>query len=90
MRQKRAKAYRKLMALYSLSFGFRQPYQILGEYLFAFDLEVSLKASQCSQLTPKCVKQQQSTKSSSLSGPKSFCTEQSSQVSPPIDVRSRC
>ncbi|KAJ6509241.1 Fcf1-domain-containing protein [Mycena vitilis] len=29
MRQKRAKAYRKLMALYSMSFGFRQPYQIL-------------------------------------------------------------
>jgi U3 small nucleolar RNA-associated protein 23 len=30
MRQKRAKAYRKLMALYSMSFGFRQPYQVLG------------------------------------------------------------
>ena len=30
MRQKRAKAYRKLMALYSISFGFRQPYQVLG------------------------------------------------------------
>ena len=30
MRQKRAKAYRKLMALYSTSFGFRQPYQVLG------------------------------------------------------------
>ncbi|OJA12058.1 hypothetical protein AZE42_06690 [Rhizopogon vesiculosus] len=29
MRQKRAKAYRKLMHLYSISFGFRQPYQIL-------------------------------------------------------------
>ncbi|KAG2044185.1 PIN domain-like protein [Suillus americanus] len=29
MRQKRAKTYRKLMHLYSLSFGFRQPYQIL-------------------------------------------------------------
>ncbi|KAH9857848.1 Fcf1-domain-containing protein [Lenzites betulinus] len=29
MRQKRAKAYRKLMSLYSLSFGFRQPYQVL-------------------------------------------------------------
>ncbi|KAF7339900.1 rRNA-processing protein utp23 [Mycena venus] len=29
MRQKRAKAYRKLMALYSMSFGFRQPYQVL-------------------------------------------------------------
>lgn len=29
MRQKRAKAYRKLMAVYSHAFGFRQPYQIL-------------------------------------------------------------
>ncbi|KAF9458188.1 Fcf1-domain-containing protein [Collybia nuda] len=29
MRQKRAKAYRKLMALYSNTFGFRQPYQVL-------------------------------------------------------------
>ncbi|KDR85169.1 hypothetical protein GALMADRAFT_83644 [Galerina marginata CBS 339.88] len=29
MRQKRAKAYRKLMHLYSMSFGFRQPYQVL-------------------------------------------------------------
>lgn len=32
MRQKRAKAYRKLMTLYSMSFGFRQPYQVLGTY----------------------------------------------------------
>lgn len=32
MRQKRAKAYRKLMSLYSMSFGFRQPYQTLGKY----------------------------------------------------------
>ncbi|KAF9229489.1 Fcf1-domain-containing protein [Gyrodon lividus] len=29
MRQKRAKTYRKLMASYCLSFGFRQPYQVL-------------------------------------------------------------
>ncbi|KAF9270398.1 hypothetical protein L218DRAFT_888885 [Marasmius fiardii PR-910] len=29
MRQKRAKTYRKLMTLYSMSFGFRQPYQVL-------------------------------------------------------------
>ncbi|ESK98374.1 rrna-processing protein utp23 [Moniliophthora roreri MCA 2997] len=29
MRQKRAKAYRKLMHLYAMSFGFRQPYQVL-------------------------------------------------------------
>lgn len=30
MRQKRTKAYRKLMQLYCMSFGFRQPYQVLG------------------------------------------------------------
>ena len=30
MRQIRSKAYRKLMAMYSTSFGFRQPYQVLG------------------------------------------------------------
>ncbi|KAF9240950.1 Fcf1-domain-containing protein [Melanogaster broomeanus] len=29
MRQKRAKTYRKLMSSYCLSFGFRQPYQVL-------------------------------------------------------------
>lgn len=34
MRQKRAKAYRKLMHLYCQSFGFRQPYQILGQFVF--------------------------------------------------------
>ena len=33
MRQKRAKAYRKLMNLYSISFGFRQPYQVLGSVI---------------------------------------------------------
>ncbi|KIM48034.1 hypothetical protein M413DRAFT_218689 [Hebeloma cylindrosporum] len=34
MRQKRAKAYRKLMHVYSMSFGFRQPYQVLGMSIF--------------------------------------------------------
>lgn len=33
MRQKRAKAYRKLMSLYCMSFGFREPYQVLGTSL---------------------------------------------------------
>jgi U3 small nucleolar RNA-associated protein 23 len=33
MRQKRAKAYRKLMALYSMTFGFRKPYQVLSKPL---------------------------------------------------------
>jgi hypothetical protein len=32
MRQIRSKAYRKLMAMYSTSFGFRQPYQVLGAF----------------------------------------------------------
>ncbi len=31
MRQKRAKAYKRLMSLYSQTFGFRQPFQVLGE-----------------------------------------------------------
>lgn len=30
MRQKRAKSYKKLMHLYCMSFGFRQPFQVLG------------------------------------------------------------
>ena len=33
MRQKRAKAYRKLMSLYCMSFGFRQPYQVLSMFV---------------------------------------------------------
>jgi hypothetical protein len=32
MRQNRSKAYRKLMAMYSTSFGFRLPYQVLGAF----------------------------------------------------------
>ncbi len=32
MRQTRSKAYRKLMTMYSTSFGFRQPYLVLGAY----------------------------------------------------------
>ncbi|KAG8824859.1 hypothetical protein FRC17_009011 [Serendipita sp. 399] len=36
MRQKRAKAYRKLMAMYELYFGFRQPYQVLGQQSLSF------------------------------------------------------
>lgn len=31
MRQKRAKTYRRVMALYTQTFGFRTPFQILGE-----------------------------------------------------------
>lgn len=30
MRGKRAKQYRKLMQQYGLTFGFREPYQVLG------------------------------------------------------------
>jgi U3 small nucleolar RNA-associated protein 23 len=31
MRGKRSKQYRKLMQQYALAFGFREPYQVLGE-----------------------------------------------------------
>ncbi|EXX66983.1 Utp23p [Rhizophagus irregularis DAOM 197198w] len=34
MRQKRTKQYKRLMALYSISFGFREPYQILVDSNF--------------------------------------------------------
>ena len=30
MRGKRSKQYRKLMQQYSLTFGFREPYQVVG------------------------------------------------------------
>ena len=30
MRQKRAKAYKKLMHMYTMTYGFRTPYQVLG------------------------------------------------------------
>jgi U3 small nucleolar RNA-associated protein 23 len=38
MRQKRTKAYKKLMALYSMSFGFRQPYQVLVDSTFCAEV----------------------------------------------------
>ncbi|KAG8762095.1 hypothetical protein FRC11_011172 [Ceratobasidium sp. 423] len=38
MRQKRTKAYKKLMALYSMSFGFRQPYQVLVDSTFCIEV----------------------------------------------------
>ncbi|CAE6352582.1 unnamed protein product [Rhizoctonia solani] len=38
MRQKRTKAYKKLMALYSMSFGFRQPYQVLVDSTFCVEV----------------------------------------------------
>lgn len=31
MRGKRSKQYRKLMEQFSMTFGFREPYQVLGE-----------------------------------------------------------
>ena len=34
MRAKRSKKYRKLMHQYELTFGFREPYQVLGKILF--------------------------------------------------------
>ncbi|QRV74953.1 rRNA processing protein, Fcf1 family protein [Ceratobasidium sp. AG-Ba] len=38
MRQKRTKAYKKLMALYHMSFGFRQPYQVLVDSTFCLEV----------------------------------------------------
>lgn len=35
MRAKRSKKYRKLMHQYELTFGFREPYQVLGMKLSA-------------------------------------------------------
>lgn len=35
MRGKRAKQYRKLMQQYGLTFGFREPYQVLGNFILA-------------------------------------------------------
>jgi hypothetical protein len=32
MRQKRAKTYKRVMALYTQTFGFRTPFQILGKF----------------------------------------------------------
>ncbi|CCA67429.1 related to UTP23-Essential nucleolar protein that is a component of the SSU (small subunit) processome involved in 40S ribosomal subunit biogenesis [Serendipita indica DSM 11827] len=45
MRQKRAKAYKKLMGMYELVFGFRQPYQVLvdsGMCMSAQDHKIEL------------------------------------------------
>jgi len=44
MRQKRAKTYRKLMSLYRLSFGFREPYQVLGTSTTPFPFPVHVHA----------------------------------------------
>ena len=53
MRQKRAKAYKKLMHLYCMNFGFRQPYQVLG--VFRLTPQTCLHTVSCtSQLIPKC------------------------------------
>jgi hypothetical protein len=56
MRQNRSKAYRKLMAMYSTSFGFRQPYQVLGAF-YASQLAAALTRESkyfLTYLTPHC------------------------------------
>ncbi|KAL5495318.1 hypothetical protein ACEPAI_781 [Sanghuangporus weigelae] len=50
MRQKRAKAYRKLMHVYCMSFGFRQPYQVLVDSEMCSEA-VSSKIDLAKQLT---------------------------------------
>jgi hypothetical protein len=56
MRQKRAKAYRKLMHVYSMSFGFRQPYQVLGMSTF-IPLPGSNQINLLPQSIQKCANQ---------------------------------
>ena len=40
MRQKRAKTYKRVMALYTQTFGFRTPFQILGTFILSFVAQV--------------------------------------------------
>ncbi|RHZ43928.1 hypothetical protein Glove_801g9 [Diversispora epigaea] len=49
MRQKRSKQYKRLMALYSTSFGFREPYQILVDGNFLY-MALRYKMNICDQL----------------------------------------
>ena len=41
MRGKRSKQYRKLMEQFSMTFGFREPYQILGVYTMSFTYRIN-------------------------------------------------
>lgn len=42
MRQKRAKTYKRVMALYTQTFGFRTPFQMLGAYASSWQCPASL------------------------------------------------
>ncbi|THH34113.1 hypothetical protein EUX98_g30 [Antrodiella citrinella] len=66
MRQKRAKAYRKLMSMYSMTFGFRQPYQVLvdsemcktaisAQYELVKQLNVVLQGTVKPMITQCCI-----------------------------------
>jgi U3 small nucleolar RNA-associated protein 23 len=59
MRAKRSKKYRKLMNQYELTFGFREPYQVLGKKDFligglksqvAVDIETERELADCDKL----------------------------------------
>jgi hypothetical protein len=85
MRQKRAKAYRKLMSLYALSFGFHQPYQVLGK--FATNLWIGSPFISW-QSTLKCVNPQSISSSTSSSSSVLSFKVSSSQVRVPPPAHS--
>jgi len=47
MRQKRAKTYKRVMALYTQTFGFRTPFQILGKFHVKSERGGGARASDC-------------------------------------------
>jgi len=47
MRQKRAKTYKRVMALYTQTFGFRTPFQILGKLDDVSKMGRGARASDC-------------------------------------------
>ncbi|CAH1757093.1 4820_t:CDS:2 [Entrophospora sp. SA101] len=49
MRPKRAKQYKRLMTLYNISYGFREPYQVLVDYDF-INIALRYKMDICKQL----------------------------------------
>ncbi|KAG9289184.1 hypothetical protein G9A89_022493 [Geosiphon pyriformis] len=63
MRQKRAKQYKRLMGLYNVSFGFREPYQILldGDFFYtALQYKINLE-TQLSKVMQGATKQMYTT-----------------------------
>lgn len=42
MRHKRAKTYKRAISIYTTAFGFRQPYQVLGESVTCTPVELTV------------------------------------------------